>query len=236
MHALNRLTFGPRPGDVDRVAGMGVDKWIDQQLQPNKIDDSALAARLSPLRTLNMDTHEIVTKFPPQQMIKAAADGKVSMPRDPAERAIYEAQIARMEAKKDGKAEAAQAADQADENSMTDAQKAERRQARQFANAKFDEIMAMPTDKRMTAILNMTQEERRQFAQGLRPEDRLKLAESVSPEQREQLMALRSPELVVVTELQQGKILRACLQRTPTRRGDDRLLVQSLQHLHQQRS
>src|SRR6185369_4346527 len=36
VHALNRLTFGPRPGDVDRVAAMGVDKWIDQQLNPNK--------------------------------------------------------------------------------------------------------------------------------------------------------------------------------------------------------
>src|SRR5690349_21553526 len=71
MHALNRLTFGPRPGEVDRVMAMGVDKWIEQQLHPEKIDDSALNARLSPLRTLNMETREIVTKFPPQQLIKA---------------------------------------------------------------------------------------------------------------------------------------------------------------------
>jgi len=54
IHALNRLTFGPRPGDLDSVLKMGVDKWIDQQLHPESIDDSALNARLVPLRTLRM--------------------------------------------------------------------------------------------------------------------------------------------------------------------------------------
>jgi uncharacterized protein (DUF1800 family) len=45
-HALNRLAYGPRPGDVDRVRAMGLGTWIDQQLHPDKIDDSALSARL----------------------------------------------------------------------------------------------------------------------------------------------------------------------------------------------
>src|SRR5208337_4866727 len=58
MQALNRLTFGPRPGDFERVAQMGVDQWIDLQLHPDKIDDSALEVRLTPFRTLRMDTRE----------------------------------------------------------------------------------------------------------------------------------------------------------------------------------
>ena len=41
LHALNRLTFGPRPGDVQQVVALGVDRWIDLQLHPAKIDDSA---------------------------------------------------------------------------------------------------------------------------------------------------------------------------------------------------
>src|SRR5688572_17642390 len=45
-HALNRLSFGPRPGDVERVEEMGLAAWIDRQLQPARVDDSALAARL----------------------------------------------------------------------------------------------------------------------------------------------------------------------------------------------
>jgi uncharacterized protein (DUF1800 family) len=50
-HVLNRLTFGPRPGDVDRVRAMGLASWIDQQLHPERIDDSAAVALLPPLET-----------------------------------------------------------------------------------------------------------------------------------------------------------------------------------------
>ena len=68
LHALNRLTFGPRPGDVDRVMAMGVHKWFEQQLHPEKIDDTALQARLGPLRTLRMNPRELVTNFPPPRL------------------------------------------------------------------------------------------------------------------------------------------------------------------------
>jgi uncharacterized protein (DUF1800 family) len=103
VHALNRLTFGPRPGDVERVTEIGVNKWIELQLRPDKIDDSRLASRLAPFRTLRMETKEIVENFPPNQLIKQIADGKASMPRDPAERAVYEAQLERYEDKRERK-------------------------------------------------------------------------------------------------------------------------------------
>ena len=45
-HALNRLAYGPRPGDVERVKQIGLSAWIEQQLHPDAIDDSALKARL----------------------------------------------------------------------------------------------------------------------------------------------------------------------------------------------
>jgi uncharacterized protein (DUF1800 family) len=45
-HALNRLAYGPRPGDVEKVRRMGLDTWIEQQLTPSSIDDSAISARL----------------------------------------------------------------------------------------------------------------------------------------------------------------------------------------------
>jgi uncharacterized protein (DUF1800 family) len=208
QHALNRLTFGPRPGDVDRVMAMGVDKWIDLQLHPEKIDDSALNARLASLRTLNMDTKQMVMEFPPRQLVKAVENGRVKMPSDPTERAIYQAQMDRIDQKKQAQAE--KAADQADDdNPMSEQQRANRREAREVAGEKYEQMMALPADKRMNVILQMTPDERVKFAKGLRPEDREQLMKSLSPEQREQLMALRNPEAVVVTELQQGKILRA---------------------------
>jgi uncharacterized protein (DUF1800 family) len=48
-HALNRLTFGPRPGQVEAIQKLGLERWIDQQLTPSSLDDSALAGRLTPL-------------------------------------------------------------------------------------------------------------------------------------------------------------------------------------------
>jgi len=46
-HVLSRLTFGPRTGDAERVAKMGVDRWIDQQLRPQSIADTALNVALA---------------------------------------------------------------------------------------------------------------------------------------------------------------------------------------------
>jgi hypothetical protein len=95
VHALNRLTFGPRPGDVEQVQAMGVGRWIDLQLHPDRIDDTALDARLTPLRTLKMDTRELMDNFPSNEMIKAVADGKRGLPSDPLKRAVYQAQLDR---------------------------------------------------------------------------------------------------------------------------------------------
>jgi uncharacterized protein (DUF1800 family) len=103
VHALNRLTFGARPGDVQQVMAMGVDRWIDLQLHPDKISDSGIEARLEPLRTLHMSSKEILEDFPDGLMIRQVADGKRAMPTDPARHAIYQVQVARLENKQEKK-------------------------------------------------------------------------------------------------------------------------------------
>ena len=95
IHVLNRLTFGPSPKDLARVEQMGVAAWIDAQLRPSTAADTALATRLAPLETLQMDTAELRAKYeiPPdvrQQIQKAraerdAAEGKTGS-GDPGER------------------------------------------------------------------------------------------------------------------------------------------------------
>jgi uncharacterized protein (DUF1800 family) len=110
VHGLNRLTFGARPGDVQRVMAMGVDQWIDLQLHPEKIDDDALIARLEPLRTTRMSTKELAENFPDGQEITQVKNGKKSMPSDAGLRMIYEVQIARQEQKKEQKQEQQQTA------------------------------------------------------------------------------------------------------------------------------
>jgi len=73
LHALNRLGFGPRPGDVDGVKQMGLQQWIEKQLNPDKIDDSALQARLERFPTLSMSASKLLDEFPqPKQAAKQA--------------------------------------------------------------------------------------------------------------------------------------------------------------------
>jgi uncharacterized protein (DUF1800 family) len=69
IHLLNRIAFGPRPGDVERVKQMGVDKYIDQQLHPERIDDSTIQAKLSNYPSLRMSLSEIQQNYPPPQLL-----------------------------------------------------------------------------------------------------------------------------------------------------------------------
>jgi uncharacterized protein (DUF1800 family) len=68
MQALNRLAFGPRPGDLERVKEMGLRKWIDQQLQPESINDAALDARLDRFPTLKMSSSKLLNEFSQPQL------------------------------------------------------------------------------------------------------------------------------------------------------------------------
>ena len=63
LHVLNRITFGPRPGDVAHVQQMGVDRFIDEQLHPERLPDSQVQARLSSLDTLAMSSRDIAEQF-----------------------------------------------------------------------------------------------------------------------------------------------------------------------------
>src|SRR5215510_5284220 len=60
IHVLNRLTFGPRPGDVEQVRRLGLEKWIDLQLHPERMaENSVLETKLQPLETMTLTTWEI---------------------------------------------------------------------------------------------------------------------------------------------------------------------------------
>ncbi len=63
LQVLNRLGFGPRPGDVARVRAMGVDRWIDLQLHPERIDDRAADSALARYHLLDEPTTDIVAAY-----------------------------------------------------------------------------------------------------------------------------------------------------------------------------
>ena len=75
VQVLSRLTFGARPGDVERVRKMGVEAFIAQQLDPDSIDDSALMKRLEKLPTLNLSTPVLAEQYNPPKPVQLAVGG-----------------------------------------------------------------------------------------------------------------------------------------------------------------
>jgi len=69
IHVLNRLGFGARPGDIERVKRMGLDKYIDQQLYPERINDSSVEARLANYPSLRMSLADVQEKYPAPQLL-----------------------------------------------------------------------------------------------------------------------------------------------------------------------
>jgi len=82
IHVLNRLGFGPRPGDIERVRAMRLERYIEEQLHPERIDDSAVEARLRTLQAPFLSTRELLAKYPnPGQLIRVL-DRQGKLPAD----------------------------------------------------------------------------------------------------------------------------------------------------------
>lgn len=77
LHVLNRLGFGARPGDVERVKAIGLQKYIEQQLNPDSITDSIAQSKVKNLEVFNMTTAEVFAKYPnPGALLKMLEGGK----------------------------------------------------------------------------------------------------------------------------------------------------------------
>src|SRR5579884_846220 len=64
VHALNRLTFGPRPRDINEVRRIGLTKWIELQLHPEQITENPLLEeKLKPLESLRLGMRDVVAKY-----------------------------------------------------------------------------------------------------------------------------------------------------------------------------
>lgn len=250
IHALNRFTFGIRPGDVERVRAMGLDKWFEQQLHPDKINDDALQARLAPLRTTRMSPREMVENFPPPQVLKAIQNGRLAMPHDPAKRAVYQARIAAIDARQQkkqaaddqemkpadtGEAPAKLKLDVSDGQMAEQQPKSKNEEEAMYAdlgagkpgkrahgqemrpgsadamggNMDGDDLLQLSAEDRYNKILKMSPDELLQLARTWRGPRLFRLMDGMQPQQQETVEAIVNPQLVVVGEVSQAKLLRA---------------------------
>jgi uncharacterized protein (DUF1800 family) len=103
LHALNRFTFGLRPGDLEAVKAEGLDAWFERQLKPSSLDNSDLDARLAQFPAMRWTPEELLFRLPSDAMIRQATDGKVPVPQTGALHAVYVDQMERYAVKKQEK-------------------------------------------------------------------------------------------------------------------------------------
>ena len=196
VHALDRLTFGPRPGDLEAVKKMGLKKWIEQQLHPERIrENPELAKKLEPLETLRLSPAQTVSAYPPPQLIRAVAEGRQPLPEDPIERAAVERQVRRYKIKKDPNDS------QPMEPAIPLTQVLAREQIRTLRNGTPDQkkemLAAIPEDKLDDVVIAMPPQLRNQLM-GIAP-----------PPLRRKMLQVNNPQQVVLYDLSEAKLYRA---------------------------
>ena len=200
LHALDRLTFGPRPGELEEVKTIGLDAWIKQQLHPATIDDFALEERLDQFPAMRLSEQDLTRKFPPGSIIRQVEAGKISVPLlNASDRAIYQNQVVTDRNKQEqdkAKAKNPPAVSPATPPPVMSAEQ-------------VTALLSLAPAARLAKVLALPAGEYGQLRKQLSPVQRTALDEGMSPEQRETLIALDNPRQVVQNELLQSRVLRA---------------------------
>ncbi|MEP7342396.1 MAG: DUF1800 domain-containing protein [Acidobacteriota bacterium] len=75
-HLLDRITYGARPGDIERVTRMGWEKYLDEQLHPDRISDQAVTEKLKNIESIHLSNAELANYYPPPQVLREALKAK----------------------------------------------------------------------------------------------------------------------------------------------------------------
>jgi uncharacterized protein (DUF1800 family) len=193
MLVLDRFTYGPRPGDLQRMRVLGLNGWFQQQMNPSKIDDSVLDARLANYPAMNLPLEKLMELYPNRDMVRGSLNGKVGVPGGAAAHAIYADQQARYKEEQKVKK------DTDKPNSAPETPVLKHSPA---------EILALPPDKRFKALCKLTLPQLRELRKEMTPDQRTALVADLTPQQREALAAFSGPEGVVAAEDVQVKLLR----------------------------
>jgi uncharacterized protein (DUF1800 family) len=211
QQVLDRFTFGPRPGDVDRVLTLGEDKWLAVQMDPASIKDGATDKRLGDYPTLTMSVPQMMQVFPDRGQVGPVADGKVPYPADPLLNAVFEVQVFKLEQEKDKK-KADGSIDVKKE--PTDEEKAAQKKVDQATASRIaGELFALPKAQRLAALIKMPVEDRIAFTGpgNLTGDQRNALLADFTPREREAFDAMSgqvNSAYYAGNELAQARIVR----------------------------
>jgi uncharacterized protein (DUF1800 family) len=193
--ALNRLTFGPRPGDAAQVKAIGLKAWIDQQLHPNRIEENpVLIEKLKTFDTLTLSAEKLVREYPSPQILKQMASGQMPLPTDPDKRMMIQKRLAKYEKEGDQQPPNAPPDPKVLRALLTDDEIRGLRQGTPEQRVTF--FQTLPVDKQDDVIQAM-------------PGVRQALSVMGTPEIRRRVELLIGPQQVVYRDLAEAKMLRA---------------------------
>jgi uncharacterized protein (DUF1800 family) len=201
LHAISRLTFGPRDTDVAEVHQAGLQRWIEAQLHPEEIPENpALESRLAPLDTLRMSADEIVKRYPTPQIVKAMVDGRMPFPSDPEQRVLIEKLVARYQRKQQADADT-KPVEAADPKAAIASLPLDPEQKQTLRNG-------TPQDK-IDLIESLSADQQWALLDALPPGMRQRLMGAAPVDLRRKLQMFNGPMQVVNQDLIEGKLLRA---------------------------
>ena len=192
--ALNRLTFGARLGDGERVKSIGLNKWIDLELHPNRIrENPVLTAKLKELDSLFMSSREMVQNYPAPQMVRQMVNGGLPYPSDPDRRMMIQKLVARFERRQ-----------QKGQNGESDPEL-----GRLLTADQMRQLRAGTPEQRLAAFEAIPVDQRDEVLAELPPGVLQGLFVVAPPELRRKFELAAGPQQVVARDLGEGKLLRA---------------------------
>ncbi len=221
---LNRLTFGPTAADISQVRHLGVDGWLERQLQPQMINDSELEARLDAYPALRMTQADRLRRYPEPATLRQIAK-KGELPNDPEEHAIIGDQVEFYQMMQQAKA--AKAAEPASSNMamaggamdkpvpQTAAQAQQQaalvnleQSVEPMALPQVNAILALPPNDRYGRLLSMSPADLIALRKGAKGPLEAKVSDGMTPLQKETLLALSGTNRMINAETQGSRLLR----------------------------
>ncbi|MGD1074254.1 MAG: DUF1800 domain-containing protein [Bryobacteraceae bacterium] len=200
LHALNRLTFGPRPDDVQLVNAMGLDHWIEWQLTPARIvENPILETKLEPLDTLRMSTAEMVRHYPTPQMVHLMIQGRLALPADPETQYSIRKLVARFERQDSAK----------DQTGLADLNAPALPQTWSLDDQQKQILSSGKPPEQAALIASLPEPEQYDVLDTLPNGARQKIYPAAPPDLRRKIQIFGGPVQIVNQDLLEGKLLRA---------------------------
>jgi uncharacterized protein (DUF1800 family) len=197
VQALNRLTFGARPGDAEQVRKIGLKKWIDLQLHPERIPENpVLAEKLKPFDTLSMPSDELVRSYPAPEIVRQMMAGTIPFPTDPDRRMMIQRLVARDEKRQSA---GGQAAPPPSAPPLTDL----------LAQPQLRVLRTGTPQERLAMFQSLAPDKQDDVIAALPAGIRQTLFAAAPPDVRRKIEMSAGPAQVVARDLMESKILRA---------------------------